>query len=379
MSAPGIANGTSSLIERALLEPASVRTLSGAQWDVLLRQGRRTNLLGRLASLLDEHGLLDGTPDMVYPHLVSAERITERQGAAVHAEIGRIREALAGNGERIILLKGAAYLMAGLPASRGRIFSDIDILVPKAAMARVESDLMLHGWRSNDVSDYDERYYRKWMHEIPPMQHIRRGSTIDVHHAILPISARIRVNTAALFSGAIPIAGMERIFVLQPADMVLHSATHLFHEGEMENGLRDLFDLDSLLRHFGARPGFWEALTPRAGELGLLRPLYYALKYTTMLLGTPVPQQVLQASLAGKPSALADRVLEFCYRRALRPLHPSVQIPQGGLARSLLYVRSHWIRMPMHLLAYHLGRKLVVRPKVQEAEQATAGEQIKTP
>lgn len=357
-----------SLIEQALLDPASVTRLSPLEWDVLLRQGRRSNLLGRLTCLLDDHRLLDGTPDMVYAHLISADRITERQGAAVRSEVARICEALAGNGERIILLKGAAYLMAGIPTSHGRIFSDIDILVPRHAMARVEADLMMHGWRSNDVSDYDERYYRRWMHEIPPMQHVTRGTTIDVHHAILPVSARIKVNTQALFDNARPLPGLERVFVLQPTDMVLHSATHLFHEGEMENGLRDLFDLDSLLRHFGTQPGFWETLAQRASELGLLRPLYYAVKYTTSLLGTPVPAQVVLASKAGRPSALADRVLEFCYRRSLRPLHPTVDIPHGRLARGILYVRSHWIRMPVHLLAYHLGRKLVVRPK--EPDQA---------
>jgi hypothetical protein len=32
--------------------------------------------------------------------------------------------------------------------------------------------------------------------------------------------------------------------------MVLHSATHLFYDGELNHGLRDLVDLDDLLRHF---------------------------------------------------------------------------------------------------------------------------------
>jgi hypothetical protein len=31
------------------------------------------------------------------------------------------------------------------------------------------------------------------------------------------------------------------------------------------------------------------------------------------------------------------------------------------LARSLLYLRGHYLRMPMHLLALHLGRKAFMR------------------
>ncbi|MGI4849874.1 MAG: nucleotidyltransferase domain-containing protein [Janthinobacterium lividum] len=366
-----------SLIEQVMLAPASVAHLTELEWDLLLRQGRRTNLLSRLTALLDQHGLLEGTPGKVHPHLISARRITERQSKAVHHEVACICQALSANGERVILLKGAAYLRAGLPASHGRIFSDIDIRVPKAAMAHVEADLMMHGWRSNDVSKYDERYYRRWMHEIPPMQHLRRGTTIDVHHAILPISARIKVNTQALFAAAIAVPGQPNVHVLQPADMVLHSATHLFHEGELENGLRDLFDLDALLRHFGQQPGFWEMLAPRAQELGLQRPLYYALKYVVDLLHTPVPDAVMTASLAGQPSLLADKLMAFCYRRALRQLHASVDDASSSLARAIIYVRSHWIRMPAHLLVYHLGRKFFVRPPAPSAEPVAGQETVK--
>ena len=42
---------------------------------------------------------------------------------------------------------------------------------------------------------------------------------------------------------------------------------------------------------------------------------------------------------------------------ALRPVHPSCHVPGEGLARWLLFVRSHWLRMPLHLLVPHLVRK----------------------
>jgi hypothetical protein len=145
---------------------------------------------------------------------------------------------------------------AGLPAAAGRLFSDIDILVPKARLDEVESQLMAHGWVSTHHDAYDQRYYREWMHELPPMQHLRRATVIDVHHAILPQTAAVRPDPARLRAGARAIPGAPGLYVLAPCDMVLHSATHLFSEGEYDHGLRDLFDLHRLLCHFGAtEPG----------------------------------------------------------------------------------------------------------------------------
>ena len=53
-----------------------------------------------------------------------------------------------------------------------------------------EAALMLDGWASGHRSAYDQRYYRTWMHELPPMQHIQRGTVLDVHHAIAPLMPR---------------------------------------------------------------------------------------------------------------------------------------------------------------------------------------------
>lgn len=360
------------LITAALLNPASITRFSGQQWDLLIRQGRRTKLLARLAQTLEQADLLKEVPMAPRLHLASALKLASRQDLSLRWEVACICKELADAGVRVTLLKGAAYAMAMLPTANGRSFSDIDIIVPKAKMLRVESELMLHGWQGGHHDAYDQRYYRRWMHEIPPLRHVRRGTTLDVHHAILPETARVKVNTPALLEAVVPLEGHKNLYVLQPVDMLLHSATHLFHEGDFDKGLRDLFDLDSLLRHFGAASGFWEQLVPRAITLGLTRPLYYALRYTTLMLDTPVPQHVLKAAQTGKPPALVTGLMDAGYLRALRPVHASTRSLGTWPARFALYVRSHWIRMPFYLLAYHLGRKAIIRSKLHGEEKSIA-------
>lgn len=345
------------LIVTALLAPQVLAHLSALQWDLLIRQGRRSNLLARLAHRLTHTGLIDAVPVAPRRHLSSALQMAQRQEIALRWEVECLQLALQEANVKVVLLKGAAYVMAGLATAQGRTFSDVDILVPKPSLGLVESELTVHGWQGAYHDEYDQHYYRRWMHEIPPMRHVKRGTTLDVHHAILPETARVKVNTAAMLAAVIALPGHMNLYVLQPTDMLLHSATHLFHEGDFEKGLRDLFDLDSLLRLFGEIPGFWAQLVPRAAALGLTRPLYYALRYTTLMLDTPVPLPVLDAAQIAKPPAWLRWLMDACYLRALRPVHRSTHSRGTRPARFALYVRSHWIRMPFHLLAYHLGRK----------------------
>lgn len=359
------------LLVRVLLSPRLAPGLSLTDWDLLLRQARRANLAGKLAHLARAQGWLDELPAPVQPHLRSALLLSERQAQMLRREAGFLSQALAELAGPVVLLKGAAYALGGHAPAPGRMFTDIDLLLPAAQLPRAEIALMVHGWDFDPLDDYDQRYYREWMHELPPLHHRRRGTSLDVHHSLLPPTARTSLNTAALFDHPRPLPDHPGLFVLPPEDMLLHSATHLFHEGELPNGLRDLFDLDALIREFSATEGFWRRLLPRAEQIGLSRPLALALRYSKLWLNTPVPDDVIEA-LAPQVRRASQPLLDAAYRRALRPPHDSCRLPGQGMAELALYVRAHWLRMPLPLLARHLGRKAWSRLTTAPAPVADA-------
>ena len=346
----------------ALRDPAAVATWSVRDLETLVRQARSANVLARLAMRLDELGLLARVPAAPRAHFEAARRVARAQEEAVRREVTQIARALEIARTSAVLLKGAGYLFAGLPAARGRLFSDIDILVPRGALPQVEAALMQRGWMTTHHDAYDQRYYRKWMHELPPMQHVTRQSVLDVHHTIVPLTGRLHPDASKLLQAARPVAGQPLIRVLAPADMVLHSATHLFLNEEFSNGLRDLADLDSLLRQFGAEPGFWRQLRDRAAELELELPLFYALRYGRALLDSPAEP----AELHG-PGGARLRLMDGLFVRALQPAHPTAGDALTPLARLALYFRAHWLRMPPALLAYHLAVKAFRRPQTEPA------------
>lgn len=346
-----------------LREPTRMAGLDLPTWDRLLRQAAAAGLLSRLAVQAEALGLDAQLPAPVRPHLTAARSVAAKQRQAVRWEVRRVGRALAGLEGPVLLLKGAAYALADLPPAAGRLFGDIDLLLPKAQLGRAEGDLMLAGWHAAGKSDYDQRYYRRWMHELPPMIHLRRGTVLDVHHNLLPETARIRTRAEPVLAAAKPLPDFPGLFIACDTDLVLHSACHLFHEGEWGHGLRDLVDLDALLRAFAAA-AFWPRLLARARELNLGRPLYYALDCCRRWLATPVPDEILAACPA-RPPAWQRPLMRALFDAGLASAHASCRPPGSAVALFLLYVRSHYLRMPWHLLLPHLLHQALRRESPQ--------------
>lgn len=139
--------------------------------------------------------------------------------------------------------------------------------------------------------------------------------------------------------------------------MVLHTAAHMFQDGDLHQGLRELADVDGLLRFFSAQPGFWGELLQRAPEMDLHRPLFYALRYSRLFLQTPIPDYLMSASQAWQPPRPILRLMDLLVSRALLPRLATTATFGSPLARWLLYARSHWLRMPPLLLTHHLIHK----------------------
>ena len=71
------------------------------------------------------------------------------------------------------------------------------------ALDAVEAALLAAGWEWVKPDPYDDAYYRRWMHELPPLIHRERDRMIDVHHTILPLTARPTPDAAALIADSV--------------------------------------------------------------------------------------------------------------------------------------------------------------------------------
>lgn len=348
----------SSPLNRLLRDPAAAAALEVSDWELLLRQSRAEALTGAVAAVLEAAGMSGAPPPAAQRQLAWGATLARKHESDMRYEIARIRGALSGLAAPVVFLKGAAYLLMDLPNARGRIFSDVDLLTPRSAFKAAERSLVLAGWLPQKTDPYDQRYYREWMHEAPPLRHLQRGTVVDLHHAILPPTARPRIDMERLLADAREAPGTDGALVLAPVDMTLHAIAHAFYDGFLEHGLRDLWDVTSLLRHFSnAEQEFWSRLVARAEQLDLGRTLWHALRYAKLVLGAPVPEWASDALKPQAPSPAVQLLMDWTVLRASSPNHPSCESAGVRLSRLFLYTRSHCLRMPARLLLPHLSRK----------------------
>ena len=323
----------------ALRDPASVAALDGERWSALISVARAEVLLGTLAYRLANVPL----PAAVDATLTAA-RITADQ-AQVHAlwEAEMCRRALAPLGIEPVLLKGIAYAAAGLANAAGRQIGDLDILVPRDRLDEVEAALLAAGWEWVKDDPYDQSYYRDHMHELPPLIHRERDRMIDVHHTILPLTAKPKPDATKLIADSVSVSNGLRI--LSREAMILHAIAHLFDDGDLGGGLRNLWDIDQLFRAGYDNDQAFLTYMAKESDAHQLDSMFLALRLAERIFGTPLILHRFEPEWIDSLFA-AHLLARDDWGRETRPL-----------LRFGFYIRSHLLRMPLPMLLKHLWVK----------------------
>ncbi|MFC3051184.1 nucleotidyltransferase family protein [Kordiimonas pumila] len=266
-------------------------------------------------------------------------------------EINRLQRALLGSDIKAVLLKGGAYVASDLKAGRGRRVSDLDILVVEADIKKTEKLLLEAEWAFDETTanPYDQQYYRENMHELPPLRHTKRRTILDVHHCLLPKTARVKIRSELFFDTIKPFANTG-LYTFDELDTFIHSAIHSFADGSFDTPARSVLELWYLLQDIPETKD--EALWHRAQATGAEKPVSYAL----WAVGAFLDEERANALLT-RSSVKLSVLVRWCFRQKLE------KPDQAYFAKLVLYIRSHYMRMPMGKLVGHLAVKLFRRLK----------------
>jgi acetolactate synthase small subunit len=343
------------VISTVLLEPKRALRLDLDTWQSVILVLREEKLLATLYHLSLEKAVFEQYPEFAQRHLYSASMYARRQSKQIFYEALLLQELLEKNGITPIFLKGANYTLRSSSNSQGRICSDIDVLVKVEELDSCESLLLSQNWKSEKLTQYDDRYYRQWAHEIPPLIHPFRGTVIDIHHNLyLPISGRS--PKIELFINELEFTA-DNFAVLKIPQTVMHSIIHLFMNESFSSGMRDLFDIYRLIKEHGDEY-FWNELIVLARQSNFLVELQYCLVALETIFSFDVPEYMSIALHENQLSWTQKIWAKHIFANAILPQHPLISLNRQHFASSIAYFRGHWVKMPKSVLAKHFVEKL---------------------
>lgn len=340
-------------IANFVIAPQKAVELSSDEWFHFILILREAKLLASFYHLANQKNCFNHYPEYAQRHLTSACVVAQRQKIQVIFECATLTELLAKINVSPVYMKGANYILRDSINSRGRMISDIDVLVDKQDLQKVEGFLKKQLWHTDELSDYDEKYYRSWAHEIPPMYHLLRDTVLDIHHNIyLPISGRSpNINT---FTKQLKLT-QKQCLVLEDAATVLHSIIHLFMNEDFTNAFRDMLDLHLLFDELG-NDDFWRDLNELAYTSGFHKELYYCLVLRQRLFHSSNPEILTNLNVRFKNATSTFFIHQVLYH-GLTPQHYLLDRFHNKLARFVIFIRGHWIKMPLPILLKHLTIK----------------------
>ena len=122
--------------------PDALRHMSLKQWNDLVFILRAENMLARFYALLVRHHMTSIIPKPALRHFINAYRMSAKQNNITAKEALSLTTSLSEKSAFVVFLKGAGYAVSNSPASMGRSYSDIDILVPLQHYKSVFCDLL---------------------------------------------------------------------------------------------------------------------------------------------------------------------------------------------------------------------------------------------
>jgi hypothetical protein len=327
-----------------------VKNASTQQWTDLIHQAREQALLGSCYFLLQDAGLYDSIPDKVKSHFYSGYIYAQKQKMTLIKEMLKLEPFFSDAPYPCVLLKGCAYRLTELAMARGRVFSDIDILVPQQQFPDALQRLNEAGFIEFGMSDYDRRYYLRWSHQHPPLIHYLRGVSIDLHHHIYPVSSQENILIEPMLRQSIPLQGSS-FAVPTKALMFVHACVHLFYQDETHKLVKDLWDLYQL--YLDAIAEGEANIVQAATDLNAQAAVYYAFDVLEWLFNIDVSAQALTQL---KPFA------NHSQRRSMRWLLAQLFNPQSSchrLAHFWWTIRGHLLKMGPMTLLYHSVAKSI--------------------
>ncbi|MGV3513207.1 MAG: nucleotidyltransferase family protein [Novosphingobium sp.] len=265
-----------------------MRQLDAADWNALARMAqhkRAAGLVLRAIGRANAKAMAMVSPSAL-GDLEAANQWHAFYALKQMAAVKRLIGTLSSGGFAPILLKGFALAHGIYPDRALRPLRDVDLLLSAAEAERAQAFLLA----SEDyrIADWAGSYGLEYGHQLPEIQDIEHGLTIEIHHRL---NARNWQQESLLLEeilrepATLPVLGLD-VPVPSARTNFLHLLEHATLHHAFENGPLILADLHFLAPHVASD---WPWIEAQCERMGLKRSLHLLLALAHELGATWVP------------------------------------------------------------------------------------------
>ncbi|MCB2051102.1 MAG: nucleotidyltransferase family protein [Novosphingobium sp.] len=274
-------------------------------WDWLARTActqRIAPVLGRALRKADVDGRV---PAAAADRIASVARwhalYALRQGAAIVDTLKLLRS----EGFAPLVLKGGALAWRDYPDPVLRPMRDADLLLGREEAVAAQEMLLAH--RAYRLVPHSVHYGPEHTHQLPPVQEIDRGLTIEIHHRLNAQGWAHEGQLLAMMRRANESINLLGIPARVPTAHVnlLHLIEHATLHHAFENGPLILSDVHYIAANHAID---WRKLETDATRMGLANGLYLIVALALQHGARWVPSSLARAATAAAPHLSAARM-----------------------------------------------------------------------
>ncbi|MBM3166611.1 MAG: nucleotidyltransferase family protein [Chloroflexi bacterium] len=271
---------------------ARLEQLSTSDWDDLIQQSARHGATPLLYRRFTTNSTNTHIPTTVMQRLREIYLYSAKENIRLYHELAKVLKTLQNDGIPVIALKGACLAEVVYGNIALRPMGDVDLLVRRTDLSRVEEKLLEMGYGSPEHPSIEEQC-EKAQHLVGFTK--PEAILIEIHWTIETPTSPFKVDVDGLWKRARPatIAGVK-VLVLSPEDLILHLCLHGSLHHKFRFGLKPFCDIAETIRHYWDEMD-WEQVQLRAHQWGVSKCVYLTLYLARELLKAAVPDEVLEA------------------------------------------------------------------------------------
>jgi hypothetical protein len=273
---------------------ARLAQLLPSDWECLIKQSITHGIAPLLYHRLNTPETITAIPFNVLDRLREIYLSNALKNSFLYHELPKVLGALRDNNIPVIALKGIHMAQAVYGNIALRPMCDVDILVKKTDLTRVEEKLREAGYALMTHRKYNKAWLEKYNCHIIFTPSNGGRLCLEVHWHVQRPDSPFKLDVDRFFERAQPvtIAGID-VLALSPEDLLLHLCINSVKD-QFCLGLRAFYDISETIRHYQGRID-WEQLQKRVSQWGARRPVYLIFCLARKLLGAGVPDDVLDA------------------------------------------------------------------------------------